>query len=206
MKKLFNNLKINRIIWYLTFSDIFSWGLFFVINTIAGIYLSDKLGEKTVEIVGIGFAIYMIVRGILQIPLGSVTDRFKDQGDEIAFLFLGNLLMGFPFVLFPFINNAGFYYVLQLIFGIGSSLNLVSWRKLFALNMDKNREGLAYGIYDAFISISTAIFSVIAGFLASHGQEMFDLLIFVFGLFIMFSTIWPTLIYFHKKRPKLPSI
>lgn len=196
----FTKYSINRIIWYLTLSDIFTWGLFLVINSIAGIYLQNKLGGSAIEYIGIGTAIYYLAKGGIQIPIGMITDRIKKDKDDILFLLLGNILMGIPFFFYPLLQNPLPYFALQLVGGLGAAMNLVNWRKLFAKNLDKGKEGYDYAVYDTIMSVAGAAFSVIAGFVASVNQVYFDLVIVGIGGLMLSSGIWVILIYFVNNR------
>jgi MFS family permease len=148
---------INRVIWLLTCSDIFSWGLYMSLSAIVAIYLSEKLGKNVVEIIGIGTAVYYFSKGIFQIPIGIITDKIKKDRDDILFLLAGNLFMGAPFIFYPLITNAYIFYILQFFIGLGAAMNLVNWRKLFAKNLDEGEEGLEYGVYDTVFSLCVYI-------------------------------------------------
>ena len=80
----------------------------------------------------IGTAIYFLTRAITQLPIGYITDKIKKDKDEIIILIAGIILMGFPYILYPLISTPMHYYILQFVFGLGVSLNIVNWRKLFA--------------------------------------------------------------------------
>ena len=181
-------------------SDTFTWGTFIIIANLAGIYLSTKLGEDTVSFVGIGTGIYFLTRAILQMPIGALTDKLKDDADEIILLCIGTILMGLPFIFYPLITSAYQYYVLQFIFGLGVSLNLPNWRKLFALNLDQGKEGFQYGFYETVISISTAIFSAVVGYIANLGDLYFDLSMRGVGIIMMLASVWILLIFKVKGR------
>lgn len=189
IKKFLHNevSRFNKVILILTFSDVFTWGPTLVISTLAGLYLSNKLGENTVEFVGIGTSLYFITRASLQIPVGYITDKIKKDKDEILLLLLGIWLMGTPFLLYPSITNNIFYYILQIILGAGSALNLVTWRKLFAKNLNKDKEGLEYGIYETIMSVATAGFSAAAGIVANMSQHYFDLVMYTVGSVMLIS-------------------
>lgn len=199
-KLITNRFGVNRIIWYLTLSDIFTWGLFLVINSLLGIYIGKKLGLNAIEYIGIGTAIYYLTKGLSQIPIGMITDRIKKDKDDIMFLLLGNLFMSVPFFFYPIVESPLFYFVLQFIFGLGSAMNLVNWRKLFAQNLDKGKEGYNYAIYDSVFSVTGAAFSILAGFVASINQMYFDLVIVSIGGLMVSSGIWVILIYFVNNR------
>jgi MFS family permease len=198
MKKL--KIKFNKVVLLLTLADIFTWGPLFVISAFSGIYLSDKLGRNTIEFVGIGTGISYITRAIFQIPVGTLTDRIKKDKDEIIILAIGAFLTGLPFVFYPLITSTWHYFLLQFIFGIGISLNVVNWRKLFAVNVTKGTEGKEYAVYDTALSISTAILSVILGIIANLGDKYFDIVMISAGVIMILASVWILLISKVKGR------
>lgn len=201
MKNIFKKFsKINKVVIYLSLSDVFSWGPYTIISMLTGLYLSSKLGENIVEFVGIGTSIYFFTRAIFQIPIGIFTDKHKHDTDEILILFSGILLMGFPFLLYPHIQNQYHFYILQFVFGLGVSLNVTTWRKLFALNIDKGREGRQYSIYEVMISVSTAVMCILGGYIANMGGIYFDTVISLAGCIIMLGGLWAIMIYKYEKR------
>ena len=183
-------IKMNKVTLLLTLSDVCTWGAFVVISSLSGIYLSDKLGVNTVQFVGIGTAIYFFTRGIFQIPIGNLTDKIKKDNDEILMLTIGVILMGFPYMLYPLITQPWHYFVLQFIFGFGVSLNVVNWRKLFALNIREGMEGKEYATYDFILSVSTAVISLILGIVANISDAYFDIVMIASGATIMLASIW----------------
>lgn len=192
--------KINKVLIFLTFSDVFSWGSFTVISALTGLYLANKLGQNTVEYVGIGTAIYFFVRGLAQMPIGHLTDKFKKDKDEIFLLALGIVLMGIPFLFYQKITVFYHYFLLQAIFGLGAALNVTNWRKLFALNIDGGREGRQYATYETIMSLCTGVLSVVGGVIANMGEKYFDMVISFSGLFILIASIWVLFIYLFDKR------
>lgn len=191
---------VNRVIWLLTASDIFTWGLYIVVSAFVGIYLSHKLEVDTIEILGIGTAVYHFAKGFFQIPIGVFTDKVKSDRDDIILLFLGNLLMGIPFLFFPLITDSLFYFFLQFVIGVGAAMNIVNWRKLFAKNLDNGREGFTYGLYDTIFSLAAVLFSVIAGFVAGISEDYFNMVMIAIGILIMSGGLWSISIFLVRKR------
>jgi len=183
-------LKFNKSVYLLTLSDIFTWGSHSILGALVGIYLSQKLGGNAAEFVGIGTGIYYLARSITQIPVGLLLDKIKHDKDEIIILVLGSILMGSPFLFYSLIQTQYLYYALQFVFGLGASMNLVSWRKLFSQSLDVGKVGLEYGIYETSISVATAIFSIIAGIVANTSQIYFERVIFAIGLIMISGSIW----------------
>ncbi len=192
--------KVNQIILYLTASDIFTWGVFAAINGFVGLYLAEKLEIDVVQILGVGIGIYSLAQGIVQIPVGTLIDKNKSDKDDIIILFIGDILMGMPFLFFPFIESEYIYYILQFVIGIGAGMNVVSWRKLFAKNLDKDKEGLEYGTYETIMSFSIAFLSFLAGVIANINESFFDLVMISIGILIMSGGFWSIKIYRAKSR------
>ena len=49
MRFLSQNFVINKIIWYLTASDVFTWSLYAVISGFTGIYLAKKIDRFEIQ-------------------------------------------------------------------------------------------------------------------------------------------------------------
>ncbi|PKN02876.1 hypothetical protein CVU76_02520 [Candidatus Dojkabacteria bacterium HGW-Dojkabacteria-1] len=192
--------KLNKVVIYLSLSDVFTWGPYTIISMLTGLYLASKLGENVVQFVGIGTSIYFFTRALFQMPVGILTDKYKHDKDEILILFVGILLMGFPFLLYPYIQNQYQYFFLQFLFGLGVSLNLTNWRKLFALNVDTGREGRQYSMYEVIMSVSTALICILGGYIANMGDIYFDTVMSVAGVIIMLGGIWSIMIYRYEGR------
>lgn len=191
LKKIFG---LNRVVLLLSLADIFSWGPYMVISALSGLYLAIKLEMDAVQVVAIGTSIYYITRTILQMPIGKISDKIKSDSDEILFLLIGAILMGLPFIVYPFISIPIHYYILQFVFGLGVSFNLTNWRKLFALNVDKNMEGTQYGFYEICMSGGAAVFSALIGGLGSLGNRYFDIIIVSAGIIMLLASVWIFLI------------
>lgn len=199
-KTILKKFSLNRVIWLLTLSDIFTWGVYMIIAGFVGLYLSQKLGFNPVEILGIGTAVFYFAKGTFQIPVGIITDRIKHDKDEILFLLIGNILMGMPYFFFPSIQSPLGYYILQFIIGLGAAMNLVNWRKIFASNLQKGNEGVDYGVYDTIMSYSMIFFSVLAGLTANLGESYFDLVMISVGSLMILSGVWVSMIFTTKRR------
>ncbi|MDD2270474.1 MAG: MFS transporter [Candidatus Dojkabacteria bacterium] len=193
-------VRLNKVTLLLTLSDIFTWGSFVVISALSGIYLAGKLGQDTVEFVGIGTGIYFITRAVFQIPIGILTDRLNKDKDEIIILAIGSILAGTPYLFYPHITEPWHYFLLQFVFGFGISLNVVNWRKLFALNIREGMEGKEYAFYDSALSTSTAIISILLGIVANISDKYFDMVMTLSGIIMLLASMWILLIFKVKNR------
>ncbi|RMD77585.1 MFS transporter [Candidatus Dojkabacteria bacterium] len=197
---LLRRFGLNKVIFYLTMSDVFTWGLYMVLNSFIGLYLAHKFGGQAIEVVGIGVAMFNFSKGFFQIPIGLLTDKIEKDRDDIFVLCVGNIMMGLPYILLPFITTPVFYYVAMFLVGLGASMNLVNWRKIFAKNLVKDKEGFNYAVYDTTMSASMVFFGLILGYAFSLGEKWFDLIMFLIGIGIISSGFWVVLIYFNRSK------
>ncbi len=198
--QVFGKIVLNKTFWLLTFSDLFTWGFYLIIATLSGVYLEGKIGDDIVKVIGIGGAIYYVIRGFLQLPVSWLLDLIKYDRDEIVVLSIGSILMGLPFLFYPAITNQEQYYVLQVIFSIGVAMNLNPWRKLFATNLEQGREAREYAIYDMINSLFIAVAVYIVGQVANINQFYFDIVMVSLGLLVMIGGMWAALIFTDERR------
>ncbi|MCA9381473.1 MFS transporter [Candidatus Dojkabacteria bacterium] len=186
--------KVNKVIVYLTTSDVFNWALMAVMNGFVGLYLATKLETDVIRIVGIGYGILSLSQGLVQIPTGYFIDRTKSDRDDIFMLLFGDILMGAPFLLYPTITSEYHFFMLQFIIGFGAGINLVSWRKMFAKNLDKDKEGMEYGMYETIMAFCIAFFSLVAGIIANISETYFDIVMAGIGVIMLSSGLWAILL------------
>jgi MFS family permease len=192
--------KINKTIIVLTISDVLVWGTYMIAYPLQGIFMTYRYGDKSIQYISIGLSIYFVLRALLQVPIGILVDKTKDDIDEVWSLGLGSFLIGLNFLIFPFTSTPVEYYLLMGMAGVGASFNLIGWRKLFAKNLDKDKEGREYALYETVMSLCTAVFSFIGGGTSSISHEIFRAFFFAVGLVTMIGGIVVTLILIKEKK------
>jgi MFS family permease len=192
--------KINKVIVLLTLSDVLVWGTYLIAYPLQGIYMTYKYGDKSIEYISIGLFIYYLIRAVIPTPVGYYVDKTKKDVDEIMSLGLGSTLIGLSFIIFPFTNSPLEYFVLMGMAGVGAALNLIGWRKLFAKNLDKNKEGRDYAVYETVMSLSTALFSLIGGQFSSINHELFRMFFLLIGIITTFGGMGVALVLLRTNR------
>jgi MFS family permease len=202
IKKLMgNNLNVGKVIWFLTLSDIFTWGFATILSSLSGLYIAMRLEENAFMVIGTTITIFFLTRAIFQLPIGIILDKIERDRDEIIVLTIGVILMGLPFILYPLAYEPWQFFLLHFVYGFGTSLNLNSWRKLFAKNLEFGREGVSYGVYETVKSLGAAFVSFLAGLMSNQlKHEKFELVIVMIGVSIMSASIWAMLIFTVKNR------
>lgn len=171
---------------------------------LTGLYLSTRLEGEVVEIVGLGIFLYFITRAAVNIPAGQLLDAIPGNQDEAVMLLASSILMGAPFLFYPLITSPIMFYVLQIIFGAGAALHVVSSKKLVAIHLDQDRAGEQFSVYDTAFSIFIAIAGLLGGIVSNIGPMYFNMVFFGFGVLIISSGIWALIylrMYYPERKP-----
>jgi len=201
--------KINSVIRFLTLSDIFLLGAFGLIAPVFAVFVIGNINMGTVEVVGIAEGIYLLTRSVGQIPFAALIDRIKGEKDDYWALFIGSLAFSAIPLFYLIISEPWHLYVLQFFYGLASAATYPSWYAIFTRHIDKNHEGVEWGVYQTLVDFSMAATASIGGFIAyRYGFSQLFILVSIVSvigsLFIMavYKNMKPGYILFPKKKKK----
>jgi len=186
LKKFFLGVKINRVIQFLTYSDILmlsGWGL---INPILAVFLTDKIIGGSVAIAGIASTTFFLTKSILQIPVARAIDSKKGEWDDFWVMTVGSLLISFAAFSFIFAQYTWQVFAIQIVNGIGCALSYPGWLAIFTRHIDRNHESLEWSLYSTATDLGSALTAALGGLIAStFGYKN---LFAVVGLFSLIGT------------------
>ena len=193
--------KINPVVKFLTISDIMVMGGFGFILPIFAVFIVGRIDGGTVEVVGIAEGIYLFTRSIMQIPFGYLIDKIKGEKDDFWVMFIGTLLLSLVPILYIFCDTPIKLYVVQFLYGLVGAATFPTWLAIFTRHIDKNREGLEWGVYQTFSGISAAVFSALGGFVAfKYG---FNILFIIVSIFCLIGGFFLLGLYQHMVQGKV---
>lgn len=161
-----NLRKINIVIRLLTLSDIVIISSFGLISPIFAIFVTDSIKNGSVEVVGLAAAIYLLSKSLFQIPFAAIIDKIKGEKDDFWAMFLGSILFSILPLLYLIISTPLQLYLVQFLYGITTALAVPPWYAIFTRHIDKNREGIEWGVYQTLVDLGAAGTAAIGGFLA----------------------------------------
>jgi len=154
------NLKLNKIIKYLIYSDLVfytGWGL---ISPIFALFLVGNL-KLTAFVVGMSAAINLIVRSLLRIPFGISAD--KSQKRAYRFMFWGLFVSALIPIGYIYSTSAWHIYLLQGVLGASLALSTAGWTGIFARYMDRKKGSTQWGIDAVAVGIGPGIAGALGG-------------------------------------------
>lgn len=179
--------KVNLIIKILIVSDFLIWSSYQLLAPFFAIFITEKIPNGTIEVVGIASAIYLVTKSIFEIPVGMYIDRSKSEIDDLFVSILGTALTAATYFSYIFIDSVSQLYILQALLGLGAAIAFPGWYSIFTHHIDKGKEAFEWSLYDVLLGIGMAASAVVGGFLAdAYG---FEVLFLIVGLFTVVGAI-----------------
>ncbi len=165
-KGYFLTKKINPVVRFLTVSDIIILTSFGLITPIFAIFITESIEGGTVEVAGIASAIYLFAKSLGQVPVAKLIDSIKGEVDDFWVLFVGSLGISLVPLLYIFINTPISLYILQFFYGLCAAMIFPCWMAVFTRHIDRNCEGVEWGVYRTMVDFGCAVAACLGGLLA----------------------------------------
>lgn len=161
-------LDCNPVVRWLTISDALAMSSIGLLAPIFALFIDGYIDGGNAAVAGMAATIFLFTRSLGQIPAASIIDRIKGEWDDFWFLFFGTLAASFMPIAYIFVSTPLQLYVLQFVYGILSAFTFPSWCAIFTRHIDKNKEGVEWGIYQTLIDLTSAGAAVVGGLLAEQ--------------------------------------
>lgn len=150
----------------MTISDILLLTSFGLITPIFAVFITDNIQGGTVEVAGLASAIYLLTKSFAQIPIARFLDKNKGEKDDFWAMVFGSIGITVIPLLYIFVTTPAHLYIVQLFYGFFAAVAFPSWMAIFTRHIDKDKEGLEWGVYQTLIDMGMAASASLGGFLA----------------------------------------
>lgn len=196
-KNFFVLKNINKVVRVLTISDVLMISGFGLIAPIFAIFINDSIRGGTIEVAGIASAVYLIVKSIGQIPAASLVDKIKGEKDDFWAMLIGSLVISVVPLCYLLISTPFQLYVVQFFYGLAAAIIFPAWMAIFTRHIDKQREGIEWGVYQTLVDIGSAVTASLGGFIAF--RYGFDNLFILVSILSFVGSFYLVGVY-HKMR------
>lgn len=191
---------VNPVIRILIISDFLVLSAFGLFGPIFAVFINENIVGGTIEVIGIAEALFLLSKGALQIPIASYIDKKRGERDDFVALMIGSVIYSLIPILYLLISQPWHLFLVQIVYGVATAFTLPSWYALFTRHVDKNHEGIEWGIYRTYTEFGGALAASVGGFLAYHYG--FDNLFIVVTVISMVGVLFLSSMYkLLKKRP-----
>ena len=145
------NYNVNKVIKILILSDFIIWSGSQLFAPIIAIFIADNLVGGSIESAGIAVAVGLLVKAVLEMPVGMYIDKSPSERDDLYSIILGSFIMGATILMYSFITDVWQMYILQALMGAGAAISYPGWSSMFTKHIDKSREAFEWSLYDVFL-------------------------------------------------------
>lgn len=174
-------IKVNNLIKILTYSDVLilsGWGL---VTPIFAIFVTRQIQGGNLELVGLGQAVFLILKSVLQIPIAKFIDGIKGEMDDLVIMATGSIIISLTPFLYTGARSALHLLLIQAFYGFGAALVTPGWLAIFTRHVDRDLEAEEWSIYNSMVGLGAALAGALGGFLAEK-----------FGFRLLFSIVGTT--------------
>ena len=166
VSKLFERVRVNKVIRVLILSDFFLFSGVGLMSPIFAVFITEQIKGGSISVAGFAAAIYLMCKSLLPIPIARFMDIQRGEKDDFRVMMFGPIVMALvPFV-YLFVRLPWELYVVQAIYGIGAAFAFVSWQAIFTRHVDKEDVALEWGVYNTLTDLGGAAAAGIGGAIA----------------------------------------
>lgn len=161
-------ISINRVIRFLTISDILmlsGWGL---INPIFAVFVTDQIQGGNVEMAGLAITVFLLTKSLVQMPIAWLIDKKRGEIDDFWVMIIGSLIISLSAFLFIFAKNVSQILLIQVVNGFGAALSYPSWLAIFTRHVDTHKEGFEWSLYFTVTDLGGALVAGLGGAIANY--------------------------------------
>ncbi|MBU0648996.1 MFS transporter [Patescibacteria group bacterium] len=174
---------MSRVLKFLIASDILIWSGVSFVTPIIAIFIKEQLVGGSIFAVGLATAMAYLVRAAILVPVGNFNDRDRGNRREFITLVLGILIMSLTPLSYIFINRVEYFFLAQIIYGVGLALYTPGWLTVWTRFLDGFHEGRSWSIYASFLSAAIGLSALAGGYFADLvGFKVVFILVAVFGV------------------------
>lgn len=178
---------MNKVIIYLTISDMLILSAFGLIAPIFAIFMNSGINGGSIAAAGLASTIFLLIKSVVQLPLSMYLDGKRGK---LSFLLIGTFLIVIVPIIYALAPSLTLIFIAQGIYGVGTAMAYPAWYSLFTMHLDKKHRGFEYSVWSTGVGIGTAI----TAYLGAVFAEMwgFDKLFYivsgvsVLGLAVLF--------------------
>lgn len=182
---------INPVIRLLIISDTVLMGAAGLLGPIFALFIEDFIQGGNAAVAGVAIGIYLFTKSVFQVPIAYLIDKIRGEKDDFWLMFIFTILIALTPLLYLVINTPLQLYIIQFILGFFAAFTFPTYMAIFTRHIDKEKEGIEWGIYFTLIDLTSAALAAVGGYIAT--TQGFPILIIAVVVVSLIGAIflWP---------------
>lgn len=191
-----SHFQINPVVKAFITSEVVIWSAWNFSMPILAIFAVSNIQGGSVEVAAFSVSIHLIIRVVFELLSGRFLLGATLSKKYLATI-IGLLIIGLSFIGFANVSTVPLFYIMFGITGIGLGIASPAKNSIFSTHLDKNKETVEWGVYDASVFVGMALSAALGGLIAK--QYGFPILFYISAV-LNFIGILPYLLYIKKFR------
>lgn len=161
------HLRFNAVVRRFIIADLIwlaGWGL---ISPLFAVFVLDRIPGATMLTVGMGAALYWILKSVIQIPVAIAIDRTSSERDDYLVLVMSLIFAGLTAFSFIMVKTVWQLYLVQAMQAVSFALYIPSWNGIFSRHLDPEHRALDFALDSGAVGIGTGIAGLLGSIIAN---------------------------------------
>lgn len=181
------HIRFNAVVRRFVLADLIWLGGWGLMSPIFGVFVVNDIPGGTVLTVGIGAAIYWVLKSIVQIPVALAIDRTPSERDDYLVLTVSLMLAGLTAFSFILVHSVWQLYLVQAMQAISFALYIPSWNGIFTRHLDPDHRALEFALDSTAVGVATGLAGLAGSVIAD--QFGFHVIFFMTAILSFVSAI-----------------
>lgn len=191
--------RMNSVVKAFIISETFFWSSWNTIMPIFAVFVDKDIIGGNVEIAATSVSVHLFARMLVELVIAKMLGT-RNETDKFIFTIMGTTIVAISFVGFALSYDVLPLYFFYALAGVGMGVASPGKYSLFSTHLDKNKESVEWGIYDAITLFGMAIAAALGGFIAKlYG---FRTLFLIAAVFTFVGSL-PYFLYLHHSDGRL---
>ncbi len=193
---------INPVVRFLILSDTVFMGATALLGPIFALFINDFIQGGNEAVAGLAAGIYLFTKSVLQIPIAHFIDKIRGEKDDFWIMFIFTMLIALTPLLYLVISTPFELYLVQFALGFFTAFTFPTFMAIFTRHIDKEKEGVEWGIYFTLTDLTSAVLATVGGYIAVTSGFPSLIVSVVVISFIGSLLLWPIKPYIKLARRK----
>lgn len=162
-----SHFKVNKIVRAFIMSETLLWSGWALVNPVFAIFVVDRVAGGNISTAAAAVTVYMIARIVFELWAGMRLSRSSNH-TKFIYSIVGIVLVGLVYLGFGFATEIYHVFLLQVLSGLGFGISTPAKMSLFSDHLDKSRESVEWGWYDAAVFGGMALTAFLGGVIAAN--------------------------------------
>lgn len=191
-----SHFHVNGVVKSFIVSETFFWSAWNFILPVFAVFAVNNISGGNIGLAASAYSTHLIARIIFEIISGKYLLK-SNELKKYLIAIIGIILMSLGYLGLAFTDTIGVLYLFYGLAGVGFGVASPAKFSLFSTHLDKNKEVMEWGMYDAIVLVGMALAAALGGFIAK--EYGFQILFFLASAINLLGAL-PYILYIHNDK------